>query len=90
MSKYIDAKYIKTLMKGNNLMQGNCEYELWKQTVDKVVDNMPAIDIVRCKNCRYRKMKKATFRGEPLIYYRCELLEREVEDDEFCSWGDEK
>lgn len=53
-------------------------------------DFSTAEQIVTCKDCRYRKMKKATFRGEPLIYYRCELLEREVEDDEFCSWGDEK
>lgn len=52
-------------------------------------DFSTAEQIVTCKNCRYRKMKKTTFRGEPLIYYRCELLEREVEDDEFCSWGDE-
>ena len=52
-------------------------------------DFSTAEQIVTCKNCRYRKMKKSTFRGEPYLYYRCDLLEREVEDDEFCSWGDE-
>ena len=61
-----------------------------KKTIEEDIRAIPSIDIVRCKNCRYCKMKKTTFRGEPYIYYRCALLEREVEDDEFCSWGDEK
>lgn len=55
-----------------------------------ILTDVPETDVIRCKNCRYRKMKKTTFRGEPYIYYRCSLLEREVEEDEFCSWGDEK
>lgn len=46
--------------------------------------------IVRCENCRYRKMKRTKWRSEPYIYYKCELLEREVEDDDFCAWGEEK
>lgn len=53
-------------------------------------DFSTAEQIVICRNCRYREMKKTTFKGEPYIYYMCKLLEREVEDDEFCSWGDEK
>ncbi|MBQ3429177.1 MAG: hypothetical protein IJH28_05325 [Mogibacterium sp.] len=27
-------------------MQGNCEYELWKQEVDKKVDAMPGIEVM--------------------------------------------
>lgn len=52
-------------------------------------DFSTAEQIVTCNICRYRQMRSSTFRGEPFIYYRCSLLEREVEDDEFCSWGDE-
>ena len=44
--KYISADYIKAVMKGDRLMQGNCEYELWKQEVDKKVDAMPSIDVM--------------------------------------------
>ena len=47
--KYISADYIKAIMKSDRLMQGNCEYELWKQEVDKKVDAMPSIDISRMK-----------------------------------------
>ena len=53
-------------------------------------DFSTAEQIVTCKNCRYRKMKKTTFKGEPYIYYKCKELDRVVEEDEFCSWGDEK
>ena len=44
--KYISADYIKAIMKGDRLMQGNCEYELWKQEVDKKVDAMPSIEVM--------------------------------------------
>lgn len=80
MSKYIDAEDLeKAIRKKTNAIE--------VEDVLAEISNAPSI--VTCRNCRYRKMKKTTFRGEPLIYYRCSLLEREVEDDEFCSWGDE-
>jgi hypothetical protein len=44
--KWISADYIKALMKNDRLMQGNAEYELWKQEVDKKVDAMPSIDVM--------------------------------------------
>ena len=43
--KYIRADYIKALMKNDRIMQGNCEYELWKQEVDRCVDAMPSIEV---------------------------------------------
>lgn len=46
MGKWINADYIKAVMKGDRLMQGNCEYELWKQEVDKKVDAMPGIEVM--------------------------------------------
>ena len=46
MGRWINADYIKEVMKGDRLMQGNCEYELWKQEVDKKVDAMPSIEVM--------------------------------------------
>lgn len=63
-----------------------CDYLVFAQSI---LTDVPETDVIRCKDCRYRKMKRTKWRSEPFIYYRCELLEREVEDDEFCSWGDE-
>ena len=88
MSRYIDADVLKYY--GNHIGD---EYEDRFHDAQWVyrsqIDEAPSIDIVRCKNCRYCKMKKITFKGEPYIYYECKELDRVVEDDEFCSWGDE-
>ena len=86
--KWISADYIKVLMKSDRLMQGNAEYELWKQEVDKKVDAMPFIDIVRCSECGLNETD-----GCPMAY--CTPLEDgDFETrwwnspDDFCSWGE--
>lgn len=45
MSRYISAERIKLWMKQDRLLQGNCEYELWKQEVDRQVNAWPSIDL---------------------------------------------
>ncbi len=45
-------------------------------------------ELVRCSECRYCKKKRGTFRGEPIIFYRCEEHNRDVESDDYCSWGE--
>ena len=45
MSRYIKADYLKAIMKNDRLLQGNCEYELWSQQVDKYVDALPSIEV---------------------------------------------
>ena len=45
MSKWISDAYIKRLLQNSRLLQGNCEYKLWEQEVEKTVDAMPSIDI---------------------------------------------
>lgn len=45
-------------------------------------------ELVRCKECRYCKRKRGTFKGEPIIFYRCEENNRDVESDDFCSYGE--
>ena len=45
MSRYIKADYLKAIMKNDRMLQGNCEYELWSQQVDKYVDALPSIEV---------------------------------------------
>ena len=47
-------------------------------------------ELVRCKECVYCKRKRGTFKGEPIIFYRCEEHNRAVENDDYCSWGERK
>lgn len=56
MSRYIKADYLKAIMKNDRLLQGNCEYELWKQQVNKYVDSLPSIEVnsdENCDTCKY-------------------------------------
>ena len=62
----------------------------WEELVafaDAIAEQEP-IDIVRCKECRYCKKKRGTFKGEPIIFYRCTENNRDVESDDFCSYGE--
>ena len=54
------------------------------------IKQLEGIDIVRCRECRYCKKKRGTFKGEPIIFYRCEEHNRDVENDDYCSWGERK
>ena len=47
-----------------------------------------SIDLVRCGECISCKRKRGTFKGEPIFFYRCEENERDVESDDYCSWGE--
>ena len=52
------------------------------------IKQLEGIDIVRCRECRYCKRKHGTFKGEPIIFYRCEENNRDVESDDYCSYGE--
>ena len=52
------------------------------------IKQLEGIDIVRCRECRYCKKKHGTFKGEPIIFYRCEENNRDVENDDYCSFGE--
>ena len=80
MSKWISDAYIKMLMQTDRLLQGNCEYKLWEQEVEKIVDAMPSINIVRCKECRYKDM-------ELCAMYKLVVAGVRKYDD-FCSYGE--
>lgn len=80
--RLIDAGYIKSIMLNDRLMQGNCEWELWKQEVNRKVNAMPGVDLVRCKECKhcdYVDMK---------THLWCDCQEHYVLADDFCSYGE--
>ena len=59
-----------------------------KRLAVRYINSAPSIDIVRCKECRYCKKRRGTFKGEPIIFYRCTENNRDVEADDFCSYGE--
>ena len=61
-----------------------------KKTIEEDIRAIPTIDIVRCGECRYCKKKRGSFNGEPIIFYHCEEHNRDVESDDYCSWGERK
>ena len=54
------------------------------------IKQLEGIDIVRCRECRYCKTKRGTYKGEPIIFYRCTENNRDVESDDYCSWGEKR
>lgn len=94
MGRWISADYIKAVLKGNCLMQGNCEYELWKKEVDKKVDAMPSIDIVRCKECKHFHYDMPyVIQGIPILGHEvCDFWGDGCKTNEngFCSYAEQK
>lgn len=96
MSRYIDADALIMALRLEYPMmpmfkENQKEWEIKTdgyRKAEEVIDDAPTIDIVRCKECRYCKRKRGTFKGEPIIFYRCEEHNRDVENDDFCSWAE--
>ena len=82
MSRYIDVIIVKGVLENNRLLQGNCEYTLWKQTVADIVRGMPSIDIVRCKECKHYRLNGIT--------YQCMSHISAVKPDDYCSYGERR
>ena len=76
MSRYIDADALPRHGQRGGIVH-------WKD-----IDDAPSIDICFCKECRYCKKKRGTFKGEPITFCRCEENNRDVESDDFCSYGE--
>lgn len=48
----------------------------------KEAPTIDAVEVIRCKDCRYRKKVGTS--------YYCELDEFNVKDADFCSWGERR
>lgn len=91
MSRYIDADNLHNAKFQNTDGYGeNVAYRVgWNEAIEAIEENEPtAIDIVRCGECKHCKRRRGTFRGEPIFFYRCAENNRDVESDDFCSWGE--
>ena len=102
MKEWID-EYVSVFKKSDNKdIKGYIEHQPTIEAVpkdfhDKTCEAMAKahqeeianmVSVVRCKECRYCKRKRGTFKGEPIIFYRCEENNRDVESDDFCSYGE--
>lgn len=81
MSRYIDFDYVKSKKR---LDLKSMHHSVWMQDIYSA----PSIDLVRCAECKNCKRKHGTFKGEPIIFYRCAEHSRDVESDDYCSWGE--
>lgn len=82
MSRYVDAEYVKAVMLNDRLMQGNAEFTLYAQQVETQVNALPSIDIVRCRECRYKDMELCPM-------YKLVVAGVRKYDD-FCSYGERR
>ena len=86
MSKYISAELIKDLMKHDRFMQGNAEWVMWQQEVDRRVDNMPSIDIVRCRDCKW-----SDFSERDKVYVcKCHIPHFSKRPNGYCDLGERR
>ena len=54
------------------------------------LDGTPIEEIVRCAECISCKRNRGTFKGEPIFFYRCKEHNRDVESDDYCSYGERR
>ena len=76
MSRYYEAKYVETALVFSGLCDGKtCE------EVKKVLNSIPSIDIVLCKECKHRDKEHS---------YMCTYLNDIIFDngDGFCCKGE--
>ena len=60
------------------------------EIAERLVLQASTIDFVRCAECKKCKRRTGTFKGEPIFFYRCEENGRDVESDDYCSWGERR
>ena len=58
-----------------------------RASVQRYIDSISteAVQVVRCKNCRQKHIG-----GSVTHYYWCDLWDREVDGDNYCSWGERR
>ena len=55
--------------------------------IKAVIDGMPTIEIVRCKDCKYSNVYLINSNEEPQRWCKVGLA-KAVSDDDYCSWGE--
>lgn len=92
MNKYIDRKAIIEKLKEIGGCDASDDFgKGWDKAVDtaiEAVEKLPAADavkVVHCKDCRYRDFLDSDYGG-----YCCEIVKREVQLDDYCSFGERR
>lgn len=90
MSRYIDADAL--LSKGHFVVRTNDFGEQFV-TVEEI-NKMPTVDavqVVRCRECDHMKTKRFIYADGRIEYYkRCELDNRERQNEYFCADGERR
>ena len=86
MSRYIDAQEAFNLLA--DAPQAIVPKVIWKVGIRSILDQCNAIDIVRCKECKYYE-KYPTW--ATCTYWSGDPYEQAaVNDNDFCSYGERK
>lgn len=88
MSRYIKADALMDGIKENNLgewyvgrIDGKSEEVIPTETVYKIIEKAPSIDIVRCKECKYNPDSE---------WLHCSYVTHMTDADDFCSYGERR
>ena len=80
MSRYIDADKVIQILNDSMCTFPDCY-------VAENIEQLPTIDIVRCKECRWW-LKNLTEDDEDEAYLHCPIEDGSADD--FCSYGERK
>ena len=93
MSRYIDADALIGGIKENNLgkwyvgrIDGKSEEVIPTDTVYKIIDSAPSIDLIRCAECR--RVREDGGHANCNGYLYCRKWKTLVDEDGYCSWGE--
>ena len=80
MDKYISAEWIRNIYADFKDYEGRDDWTTPISNVLAVIDDAPSIDLVRCKECKYK---------DEIVNY-CYENDRDVNSDDFCSYGERR
>lgn len=87
--RLIDADEL--VSKIDELSEGAGFYKPIYEGFSKAVKNQPTIDavpVVRCKDCKYHRIMET--KESFLWWHNCKLLCADIDEDDFCSYGERK
>lgn len=66
----------------------DAHYPSWYAALLEEVPAADVVEVVRCKDCKYRGWVQEPCHGKTVHY--CKLTENRVEDNNFCSYGERR
>ena len=87
MSKYADIEQIKKTIREEWIKYIPMEFDMNISFVLGKIAEVPTIEIVRCKDCKYSNVYLIDSNEEPQRWCKVGLA-KAVGDDDYCSWGE--